>query len=64
MRHYYILNQDPSALAVFEFIQHHKLTVSIHLNRTRFLVPKDSVILTELLLRFGHCVAQVELTPL
>ena len=52
MRHYYILNLDPHARLVFEFIQHHALDVQVHLNRTRFLVP-EGVILTEFLLRFS-----------
>lgn len=59
MRQYYVLSQDPNLEAVFEFIQHHKLKCSIHLNRTRFWVPEGTV-LTEFLLRFGHICSQVE----
>ena len=58
-RHYYILNRDPRAGEVFEFIQHHKLAVEVHLMRTRFLVPEDAV-LTELVLRFHECVHLVD----
>jgi hypothetical protein len=60
MRRYYILNQDPRASQVFEFIKAHKLTVEVHLNRTRFWIPEDSAILTEFVLRFGECCPQVE----
>lgn len=52
MRQYYILNMNPRALEVFEFIRHHNLTVEVHLNRTRFWVPEGSV-LTEFVLRFS-----------
>ena len=63
MRHYYILNLDPRALEVFEFIRTHKLTLEVHLNRTRFLVPEDSSVLTEFLLRFSDCTYHVESSP-
>jgi hypothetical protein len=53
MRHYYILNLDPRATEVFEFIRHYSLRCEVHLNRTRFLVPDGSV-LTEFLLRFSE----------
>ena len=59
MRHYYILNLDPHAYEVFEFIQHHALDVQVHLNRTRFLVPQG-VILTEFLLRFSTVCTPVD----
>ena len=59
MRHYYILNQDPRATLVFEFIRHYQLRVEVHLMRTRFWVPEGWV-LTEFLLRFGDCVEQVD----
>ena len=42
MRHYYVLNLNPRAAEVFEFIKAHKLTCEVHLNRTRFWVPLDS----------------------
>lgn len=60
MRHYYVLNLDPRAEQVFEFIQDHKLSCEVHLNRTRFLVPDNSSILTEFLLRFSECVDLVD----
>ena len=59
MRHYYVLNLDPRAAEVFEFIKAHKLTCEVHLNRTRFWVPDGSV-LTEFLLRFSECVCLVD----
>ena len=61
MRHYYILNRDPRAVEVFDFIRHYQLRVEVHLMRTRFWVPEGSV-LTEFLLRFGECVEQVDPT--
>ena len=54
MRQYYILTLDPRAGEVFNFIRDHKLTVDVHLNRTRFWVPEGSQ-LTEFLLRFADC---------
>lgn len=59
MRHYYILNLDPRAVELFEFIRAHSLTVEVHLNRTRFLVPEGSV-LTEFLLRFSDSCQQID----
>ena len=59
MRHYYVLNLDPRAGLVFEFIRDHKLTCEVHLNRTRFWVPTGSV-LTEFLLRFSESCTQVD----
>ena len=60
MRHYYVLNLDPRAREVFEFIRDHKLACEVHLNRTRFWIPEDSSILTEFLLRFGDCCPWVD----
>ena len=59
MRHYYILNRDPRAEQVFDFIRHYQLRVEVHLVRTRFWVPTGSV-LTEFLLRFGECAHLVD----
>ena len=53
MPQYYILNQDPRAQEVFNFIRQHQLQLEVHLNRTRFWIPKDSSVLTEFLLRFA-----------
>ena len=58
-RQYYILTLDPRIREVFEFIDYHKLTVDVHLNRTRFWVPDGSV-LTEFLLRFSDCCPYVD----
>ena len=60
MRQYYILTLDPRAREVFEFITYHKLTVEVHLNRTRFWIPNDSSQLTEFLLRFSDCCPLVD----
>ena len=59
MKEYYILTQDPHVAQVFEFIQHHKLESSVHLNRTRFWVPEGTVY-TEFQLRFGDCCSPVD----
>jgi hypothetical protein len=58
-RQYYILTLDPRMGEVFGFIQDHKLTCEVHLNRTRFWVPEGSV-LTEFLLRFSDCCPYVD----
>lgn len=62
MRHYYVLNRDPRASEIFDFIRDHRLVCSIHLNRTRFYVPEGSV-LTEFLLRYSEscCIVDDEL---
>jgi len=57
---YYVLNQTPQALAVFKWIQAHGLSHAVHLNRTRFSVPRDSTVYTEFALRFSHCCPIVE----
>ena len=59
-RQYYILNLDPRATEVFEFIRHYSLRCEVHLNRTRFWIEEDTSVLTEFLLRFGECVHQVD----
>jgi hypothetical protein len=60
MRHYYVLNQDPRAGEVFNFIREHQLAVEVHLNRTRMWIPEDSSVLTEFLLRFSDCCPYVD----
>ena len=60
MLQYYILNQDPRALEVFDFIRQHSLAVEVHLNRTRFWIPKDSSVLTEFVLRFADSCPRVD----
>ena len=59
MRQYYVLNQDPRANQVFEFIREHKLTCEVHLNRTRFWVPEGTV-LTEFILRYNDTCPRVD----
>lgn len=59
MRHYYVSNSNPSLEDLLEFIRHHKLSVEIHLNRTRFWVPNGTV-LTEFLLRFSTVATPVD----
>ena len=60
MRQYYILTLDPRAAEVFNFIKDHKLTVEVHLNRSRFWIEEDSSTLTEFLLRFSDCCPYVD----
>ena len=59
MRQYYVLNQDPRANQVFEFIREHKLTCEVHLNRTRFWVPEGTE-LTEFILRYNDTCPRVD----
>ena len=61
MYQYYVLNQDPRAVEVFDFIAQHNLRCEIHLNRTRFWLPPGSQ-LTEFLLRFGDFCPMVDPT--
>lgn len=60
LRQHYVLNQDPRALAVLEFIDFHGLDHEVHLNRTRFWVPLDTPLYTAFALQFGHCCPIVE----
>jgi hypothetical protein len=60
MPQYYILNQDLRAQEVFNFIRQHQLQLEVHLNRTRFWIPKDSSVLTEFLLRFADSCPSVD----
>jgi hypothetical protein len=60
MPQYYILNQDPRAQEVFNFIREHQLQLEVHLNRTRFWIPNDSSVLTEFLLRFADSCPSVD----
>ena len=41
-REYYILTMHPDAKEVFTWIFDNKLEIEVHLNRTRFWVPRDS----------------------
>jgi hypothetical protein len=59
MRQYYVLTTSPRLESIFEFIQHHNLTLEVHLNRTRFWVPEGTV-LTEFLLRFSTVATLVD----
>jgi hypothetical protein len=59
-RQYYILTLDPRASEVINFILYHKLTVEVHLNRTRFWIAEDTSVLTEFLLRFSDCCPYVD----
>ena len=52
MKEYYVLTTSPVYTHVLDFIKHHALACSIHLNRTRFSVPPGPVY-TEFHLRFG-----------
>jgi len=60
MLEYYVLNQDPKAQSVWEFIAAHDLPHELHLNRTRFWVPTDSTAYTEFVLRFAEISPRVE----
>lgn len=53
MRQYYVLNLDPRAEQVFEFIKTHSLRVEVHLNRTRFWVPLG-ILHTQFVMQFSE----------
>ena len=59
MRQYYILNLDPRADLVFEFIKTHGLRVEVHLNRTRFWVPLGQLH-TQFLMQFSESCPRVD----
>jgi hypothetical protein len=50
---HYILTLDPACARVFAYIEHHKLTMEVHLNRTRFWIDPNSPLYTDFILRFG-----------
>ena len=60
-RQHYVLNMDPRAEEVFDFIRGHRLECSVHLNRTRFWVPVETSLYTEFALRFSHTCPLVDL---
>lgn len=49
---YALYSSDPLLAEFFEFIKHHNLEFSAHLNRTRVHIPLNTAIHTEFLLRF------------
>jgi hypothetical protein len=59
MRQYYVLNMDPRAREVCNWIFRNNIRFEVHLNRTRFWVPSGAV-LTEFLLRFSLCCPRVD----
>ena len=59
MLEYYVLTDNAQFESVIEFIRQHNLPHSIHLNRTRFSVPRGAVH-TEFLLRFSEHCARVD----
>jgi hypothetical protein len=59
MLEYYVLNQDPKAQSVWQFIAAHDLSHELHLNRTRFWVPRGHTH-TEFVLRFAEICPRVE----
>ena len=61
MPQYYILNLDPKAQSVWEFIAQHDLQHELHLNRTRFWVPPGHTH-TEFVLRYADCCPCVDTT--
>ena len=55
-RQYYVLNSNPSAGDILDFIQLNGLLYELHLNRIRFWLEEGSIQLTEFLLRYNdHC---------
>jgi len=53
LRQYAVYTQDPQFLEfISQFIRQYNLRCEMHLNRARVLVPSQSTIHTEFLLRF------------
>ena len=59
MLEYYVLTDNAQLESIIEFIRCHSLDYEIHLNRTRFSVPRGAVH-TEFLLRFSEHCARVD----
>jgi hypothetical protein len=59
MLEYYVLNQDHKAQSVWQFIVAHDLSHELHLNRTRFWVPRGHTH-TEFVLRYAEICPRVE----
>lgn len=51
-RQYAILTEDPSFLEFGRFADQYQLHCDLHLNRTRVLIPRDTSIETQFLLKF------------
>lgn len=60
MQQYYVLTLEPRCGEVFRWIESHQLDYEVHLNRTRFWIPKNSHLQTEFLLRFSECCGTVD----
>jgi hypothetical protein len=59
-RQYYVLNGDPQAADVLDFILANELLYELHLNRTRFWLEEGSIQLTEFLLRYASICERLE----
>ena len=65
-KQYAVLNSSPHAVTVLEWMEHNSLLYEIHLNRTRFWVPTNTVTYTEFALRWADvcfAITDPELIP-
>ena len=56
---YCVYTQDANFKSVLEWIESRELLYEVHLNRTRFWVPKNTPVYTEFMLRWFHCTSSV-----
>ena len=57
---FYVLTLNPQVGEIFRYIQQRGFEYEVHLNRTRFWIPKDSSVLTEFVLRFADSCPRVD----
>jgi hypothetical protein len=58
MKQYCVYSQNPNFSQVVDWIILRELKYEVHLNRTRFWVPKGPMA-TEFFLRWYHCTSEV-----
>lgn len=56
---YAVYTSHPQFTPLVEWVRNNNLAHEIHLNRTRFWLPKNSTLYTEFMLRWYHCASEV-----
>jgi len=56
---YCVYTHNANFVPVMQWVQDRELEYEVHLNRTRFWVPKNTPVSTEFMLRWFHCTSEV-----
>lgn len=57
---YYVLTQEPRFVEVLNWVKENGLRAELHLNRTRFWVPSNSLIHFVFMLKYGSICDRVD----